>query len=282
MSVSRYVSVDGARTHYLEAGTSHRGARPTVLLLHSAEFGGAAELSWEFNIDAIAKNRHVLAPDHLGFGRTDKIFDFDSQFDRRIRHIRRFMEILCVGPAHVVGSSMSGGLSMTVAARQPPDWPLVSLVVCSGGGEAPDNEARAILNSYDGDREHMRRMLAVMFADPRWSADEAYLDRRQAMAREPGAWEATAAARFKAPFRTGAAERRERDSIDYGAITIPTLVFAGRRDPLRAPDYTDQFAPKLPNGSLHLFDNAAHMGNIECADAFNARIQQFFYEVERR
>ena len=94
MSQSRYISVDGVRTHYLEAGDGNRGARPTVLLLHSAEFGGAAEITWEQNIDVLAQRYHVLAPDHLGFGRTEKIFDFGNQFERRIRHIRRFIETM--------------------------------------------------------------------------------------------------------------------------------------------------------------------------------------------
>jgi len=280
MSVSRFVDVDGASTHYLEAGESHRGVRPTVLLLHSAEFGGAAELSWEFNIAALARRRHVLAPDHLGFGRTAKTFDFVDQFNARIRHIRRFLEVMSVKSAHVAGSSMSGGLSLTVAARKPPDWPIASLIVCSGGGESPDNEARRVLNTYDGSREHMRRILATMFVDRRWSQDEAYLDRRQELACLPGAWEATAAARFKAPFRVVGGERRERDSIDYGAIAVPTLVFAGRHDPLRAPGYTDQFVPKIPRVDLHVFENAAHMGNIECAEEFNARVEQFLDRVE--
>ena len=33
---SRFVDVDGIRTHYLEAGEG-----PTVVLLHSGEFGGS-------------------------------------------------------------------------------------------------------------------------------------------------------------------------------------------------------------------------------------------------
>ena len=41
---SRYVMVDGIRTHYLEGGDG-----PAVVLLNSGEFGGCAELSWEFN-----------------------------------------------------------------------------------------------------------------------------------------------------------------------------------------------------------------------------------------
>ena len=34
---SRFVSIDGIRTHYFEAGEQHKGARPSIVLLHSAE-----------------------------------------------------------------------------------------------------------------------------------------------------------------------------------------------------------------------------------------------------
>ena len=274
MREGKFIAVDGMRTHYFEAGAEHRGKWPSVLLLHSAEYGGAAEFSWEFNLDALGRRYHVLAPDHLGFGLTDKVFDFNGQFDRRIAHIRRFLEVMGVGPVHVAGSSMSGGMSLTVAARKQPDWPLASLIVCSGGGEAPNNEARKIINTYDGTREHMRHILQVMFIDPKWSTDEAYLDRRWEMALVPGAWEATSAARFKAPFRE-ANGKRERDNIDYRAICVPTLVMAGKQDPLREPGYTDAFVPLIPKASLHVFARAGHMGNIECAGEFNERVLAF-------
>jgi pimeloyl-ACP methyl ester carboxylesterase len=274
MREASFALVDGIRTHYFEAGTEHRGKRPSVLLLHSAEYGGAAEFSWEFNIPALAKRFHVLAPDHLGFGLTDKIFDFNGQFNRRIAHIRRFLELTSSGPVHVIGSSMSGGLSLTVAARKQPDWPIASLVICSGGGESPNNDARKVINNYDGSREHMRRILEVMFVDPKWPADEAYLDRRWEMALAPGAWEATSAARFKAPFR-GPTDRSERDNIDYGAIRVPSLIMAGKLDSLRKPGYTDEFVPLMPNATLHVFERAGHMGNIECAAEFNERVLAF-------
>ena len=280
MSHSKYVSVDGIGTHYLEAGDAMRGVRPSILLLHSAEFGGAAEITWAENINVLGQHYHVLAPDHLGFGRTEKIFDFGNQFERRIRHIKRFLEIMAVGPVHVMGSSMSGGLSLTVASRKQPDWPLRSVVCCSGGGDAPDNEARKILNSFDGTKEHMRAIVDTMFVDKSYAADEAYITRRWELATLPGAWEATAAARFKAPFREAARVRSERDHIPYGNIAVPTLVFAGKYDPLRLPGYTDGFVPQIPRAQLHVFENAGHMGNIECADEFNARTLAFLAEID--
>lgn len=275
MTAGNFVAFDGIRTHYLEAGT--RGPGPSILLLHSAEFGGAAEISWEFNIDALGRRFHVLAPDHLGFGRTDKLFDFCGQFDKRIAHIRRFLEVMEVAEAYVVGSSMSGGLTLTVACREEPDWPIRKVVTCSGGGFAPRNEAREVLNGYDGSFEHMRRIVEVMFVDPKWAADDGYVRRRQEMANMPGAWEATAAARFRAPFR-GDSGPSERESLDYGRVRVPALVMAGAKDPLRLPGYAQELAAQIPGSRLHVFENAAHMGNIECAEEFNAEVLSFLEE----
>lgn len=272
MNPGKFVTVDGVKTHYLEAGTRDGG--PSVVLLHSAEFGGAAELSWEFNLGALGEHFHVLAPDHLGFGRTDKLFDFCGQFDRRVEHIRRFLEVMEVNDAYVIGSSMSGGLTMTVACRNEPDWPIRKLVSCSGGGLSPDNDARKVLNSYDGSAEHMRRIVEVMFVDPRWAKDDAYIARRQNLAHLPGAWEATAAARFRAPFREPSG-RSERESLDYARIRVPTLVLAGAKDPLRLPGYAQELVAEIPGAQLHVFENAAHMGNIECAEEFNSEVIRF-------
>lgn len=271
----RYISVEGINTHYFEGGQRSDG--PSVLLLHSAEFGGAAEISWQYNFDAIAEHFHVVAPDHLGFGRTDKLFDFCGQFDRRIRHIRRFLEIMGIGEVFVVGSSMSGGLSLTVAAREAPDWPIRKVVTCSGGGYAPANEARAVLNSYDGTAEHMRRIVEVMFIDPKWARDDDYIARRQELATLPGAWEATAAARFKAPFG-GKNGPSERETIDCARIRVPCLVMAGAKDPLRLPGYAPELAAQISGARLHVFAEGAHMPNIECADEFNRELITFLKE----
>jgi pimeloyl-ACP methyl ester carboxylesterase len=272
MTTGKFIAVDGINTHYLEAG--ERDGGPTVLLLHSAEFGGAAELSWEFNIDALGQHFHVLAPDHLGFGRTDKIFDFCGQFDKRVQHIRHFLEVMEVSDIYVMGSSMSGGLILTVACRDEPDWPIRKIVCCSGGGHSPDNDARKVLNTYDGSFEHMRRIVETMFVDPHWAADDDYINRRQELAHLPGAWEATAAARFRAPFRD-AAGRSERESLDLSKISAPTLVLAGAKDSLRLPGYAQDLTAEIPGAELYVFENAGHMGNIECADIFNAEVIRF-------
>ena len=97
---NHYLDVDGIRTHYLEAG-----AGQTVVLLHSGEFGGAAEISWELTLPALAKHFHVIAPDWLCFGRTDKVFDFaGNQRARVFRHMQRFVELKGIKTADFIGN----------------------------------------------------------------------------------------------------------------------------------------------------------------------------------
>jgi cobalamin-dependent methionine synthase I len=54
----RTISTDDVTTHYFEAGVEHKGRKPSVLLLHSAEFGGCAETSWEHNMPVLAQRYH--------------------------------------------------------------------------------------------------------------------------------------------------------------------------------------------------------------------------------
>lgn len=266
----KYVMVGDIRTHYLEAGEGD-----PVILLHSGEFGGCAELSWEYNIGALAKHFHVYAPDWLGFGKTDKIFDFTNMFQRRVDHIRQFMEIMCIEGAYFIGNSMGGGVLATVAAKDKPDWPIKKIVLASSAGHAPDNEHRQILNTYDCTREHMKNVLSVLFYDEKWANDEAYVEKRYQLSLEPGAWEATAAARFKSPAASSQSKSRRPDA-DLSNIKVPTLIVAGKEDYLRLPGYAVELQKEIPNSKLHVFEKARHCPHIEHADEFNKMAIDFF------
>jgi pimeloyl-ACP methyl ester carboxylesterase len=175
---SRFVRVDGIRTHYLEAmptGLQAAECDP-VILVHSGEFSGRAEFSWRYNIAELARHFHVYAPDLVGFGRTELLYNWSDPNGFRIRHVRRFMEILNIGPAHFIGNSYGGSLALQVAAAAQPAWPIRSVVAVSGGGLAPDNDARQVLTGYSGRREEMRELLKVLFFDERWWADDVVED----------------------------------------------------------------------------------------------------------
>lgn len=263
---SKYVLVEGIRTHYFEGG-----AGPSVVLLHSGEFGGCAELSWEYTFDALTPHFHVLAPDWLGYGRTAKLFSFEDMWAFRVHHIRAFLQTLCVERAHFIGNSMGGTILAAVAAAHAPAWPIDRMIVVSGGGHMPENAARQVLNSYDCSRDHMRRIIETMFVNPAIAGDEAYLDRRHALSLEHGAWECTAAARFRSPVH----EHRSVPGPDYAGISVPTLIVAGAGDLLRDADYGPSMQAAIPGSELLMIENAGHCAHIDDPAQFNAAAIEF-------
>ena len=195
--VSQFIQVGDIRTHYLETmpADGQASVKEVVVLIHSAEFGGRAEFSWRYNIGEIGKHFHVYAPDMAGFGRTDMVYSFTNPVGFRIRHLRRFMETVGIEQAHFIGNSFGGGLVLQMAAEQVMAQTILSVVAISGGGKAPDNDARKLLTGYNGGREEMREILRVLFFDERWWAEEMVEEHWRA-SREPGVWETCAAARL--------------------------------------------------------------------------------------
>src|SRR5437879_12534323 len=62
--IEKDITIYGAKIHYAEAGSG-----PTLILLHG--LGGSWQ-NWMFNIDPLAAEFHVFAPDHLGFGKSEE------------------------------------------------------------------------------------------------------------------------------------------------------------------------------------------------------------------
>jgi pimeloyl-ACP methyl ester carboxylesterase len=258
---SCFVNVDGIRTHYLDAGEG-----PIVVLLHSGEFGGCAELSWEYLMPKLVERYRVIAPDWLGFGQTAKIHDFEGKRTRMIAHMARFLDVLAIDRASFVGNSMGATLLLQIAAERHSGFGIDKLVAISGGGLMPENEARKRLTQYDGTLEGMVGILQSLFEGNVWHSDEDYVRRRHALSIAPGAWEAVAAARFRSPAALERKEFGQADATNYEAITVPTLLIAGAEDKLRMPGYAAEVVSRIPDGRVAVVAGCGHCANIERPD----------------
>jgi pimeloyl-ACP methyl ester carboxylesterase len=272
-ATGRYATLDGMRTHLLEAGV---GGRP-LLLLHSGEYGGCAETSWQHLMAPLAQGGyHVVAPDWLGFGRTDKVVDFADPKGRRLRHIAAVIESLGWTAPAIVGNSMGGTYLAQDLASDRPVLSASAAVLVSGGGFVPDNDARRATLDYDLSREGMRRILATVLYSPALSQDEEYLTWRHELSRIPGAWQCTASARLRPPGQwVGGGEFGKPDDTRYERIGCPTLVVAGAQDPLRLPGYADELAARIPDAELLSYEDCGHMPNIEHPDRFAGDLLSF-------
>lgn len=271
----RQLVVDGITTRYLEAGQGS-----DVVLLHSGEFGASAEISWELIIGALAERHHVIAPDWLGFGGTDKVKDFVDGHGRMLRHMARTCEALGIEAAHFVGNSMGATFLVRDAAADAPILPALSLVVASGGGFAPENDARRALLDYDCSLEGMRRIVEAMFHDPAWAADDDYVRRRWESSIVPGAWECAAAARFRSPVAPVRSDFGAADTTPYGRVGVPTHLVAGAQDKLRIPGYADELGAAIQGAVVSTFDQCGHCPNIERPEDFSDLVLGFVAAVE--
>ncbi|MER6936110.1 alpha/beta hydrolase [Nocardioides sp. NPDC127514] len=251
--------VDGLETHVLELGSG-----PSVVLLHSGEYGACAESSWSELIPYLADHGYrVVAPDWLGYGRSDKVVDFADPTGRRMRHMAATVAALDLGPAAFVGNSMGGTYLAKDISATTPTFSAAAAVLVSGGGFVPDNEARRQILDYDLTESGMAHILRTVMYHPDIADDAEYVKWRHELSLVPGAWQCVASARLRPPGVTGTVDIGKQDDTSYEAITIPTLVVAGENDPLRVPGYADELAARIPDAELLTYPECGHLPNIE-------------------
>lgn len=269
VAASRYVVVDGIRTHYWDAGDGF-----PVVLLHAGGYGENAWNSWHRNIGALAHGRRVIAPDWLGFGHTDKLRDFGRGNARMLEHMIRFFEVMALDVADVVGLSMGGTFLVKAMATEAPAFPVRRMALVSGGGFSPLNESRQILQEYDGTFEAMRRQLQQVIHAPLWDDDEFVRPYHEASL-VPGQWEFVSAPRLRAPFAPERGDFGHTDDTPYHLVSVPTLLTAGAQDQLREPGYAHQIGERIPHCEVTVFDPCGHCPNVERADEWNDLVVEF-------
>ena len=74
------------------------------VLLHGL---GGSSLAWSFNIGGLRKNFHILAPDLIGFGRSDKPL-ISYRVSLMTEYLHEFFSALKVSRVILVGGSFGG------------------------------------------------------------------------------------------------------------------------------------------------------------------------------
>ncbi len=129
--VPHYVELDGPRMHYVDEGQGE-----VVLCLHG-------EPSWSYLyrklIPPLASGYRVVAPDFIGFGRSDKYTEPEAySFQMHRDALIRFLDALSLERITLVCQDWGGLLGLTVAAELPDRF--ARLVIMNTGlptGEEP-------------------------------------------------------------------------------------------------------------------------------------------------
>lgn len=264
----RNIVVGDIKTHFLEAGSG-----PDLVLLHGGEYGASAEITWRHNIDALATKFHVIAPDILGWGQTDKIYSFSDPAGLRIKQLQRLLEALGIGKALFVGNSAGGGLVLRSAVRHPPALQIEKMVTICGNASVFKTTSQADLDHYTPSLENMKKIVKLLFHDPKWQTDENIRERYESSVL-PGAWETLSAARLRSPVHQ-ARSTTEEFIRQLGRLKIPLLIVSCEHDPLNQSDWDVNLQKIVPGSMVHRFMHSAHEPQIEETEEFNRVLVEF-------
>jgi len=242
--VSRFTADDGIEIYYREWGAEHADSgRPPVFLHHGFLVDGA--INWELPGVAaalVAAGHRVIAPDARGHGRSGKPHDPARYGEARMAaDLDDLFDELGVDSVHLAGYSMGAVVSLVAASTNPR---ITRLAIGGVGGGIVQ------LGGVD------RRVLdpgslaaALRSSDPSSLPPGEALNFRRAAEQFGNDLEALACQ----------ADSIHRSPIDLAAITAPTLVLAGRDDPLAAEP--ELLSSAIPGARLQIVDGD-HMSAV--------------------
>jgi pimeloyl-ACP methyl ester carboxylesterase len=269
------VRAGGFRTRVLEAGEP---GQPVVLLVHDGAYGTDADLCWRAVAEGLADEFHVLAPDILGWGGSDKINYFDrSPYDFRLQHFGALCETLCLDQVHAVGVSFGAELVCRATAQTEWKWPVRSAVAITGTGGRMFRVPGGIekMSDYEPSLEAAGRITAMLVE--RMDGLDEHVRRRYENSLVPGHWEALSSLRLHNP----AVERIPTPDAwpePLQTCPIPILFVEGGSDELLERGWAAQMANIAPNGESMVIEgghepNINHPGAV--VDAVRGFVSRF-------
>jgi haloalkane dehalogenase len=270
----RYVEQDGLRVHYVDEGSG-----PPVLLLHG-------EPTWSYLyrrvIPELTPTCRAIAPDYLGFGRSDKPLRLeDYSYDLHAGTIRRLVEELDLRELTVVVQDWGGPIGLRLAVEQPER--VARLVIMNTGvdaGSAPSDEwlrFRAFVRRHGADLlpERLVRLSCVRpLAD---EVEAAYGAPWPTPESKAGVLAFPELVPTEPDHPSAAAMLRVRDALTRWER--PALVLFSDSDPIFSPRHAEQLARLIPGaGEPEIVANAGHFLQEDAGEEVGRRIARFVDE----
>jgi pimeloyl-ACP methyl ester carboxylesterase len=289
---SNFILADNYRTHFLESGASD--AKP-VILIHGGnfEFGMGVD-RWYPTVLPLAKNFRVIAVDELGGGGTDAPRNIDDIGDVHVRgdHVLAFLEVLRLGPYHLVGQSQGAWIAAYIALKRPDLVDRLVLVdsaslALPAGGMGGSNigadftgsflPGTMVKKSLDATKDSLRDAVSTMVYDQSMLSDP-FLSRLVPLAEK---WLPI----WHDPWRRFWADggKKNRDQYLVDGVHIGEIVHTLKRPPLiiwgnnsvKGIDNGVSLYKRIPDAQFHVFDKANHFLWLDRWRDFNGLVTWF-------
>jgi 3-oxoadipate enol-lactonase len=225
---------------------------------------------WDAQMDALTEKYRVLRYDTRGHGRTE-VTPGPYSIELLVDDVYALHQALGISKTHFVGLSM-GGMTGQLLAVKYPDLPL-SLTLCDTASHMPPEsvwEDRINTARSEGMDGVVEGTLSRWFTPALHESDPKEIDRIGDMIRN------TPVDGFCACCE--AIKVMDQTSI-LTAIKAPTMIIVGEEDAGTTPDMSRVIQAEIEGSELVILPRAAHLSNIEQAEAFNRTLLDFLSRV---
>jgi len=258
----REVAAGSVKTAFLSAGSG-----PPVVCLHG---GGGGAVTWYPSISALAEHFHVIAPDIVGYGESDKP---DAAYDRPYfaSWLRDFFLALEIPKALVVGLSLGGAICLQFSLENPEMVEKLVLVdSCALGARTPFGVLFGFFWTYSFPSLAADRYMSRYLVAKPDNVDPNYGPYHLQVVKKPGGrkvfWQGMGAA-------VGAMPEEELRQIEH-----QTLIIWGEQDNFLSIASGEAAAQIMPNAELHRIQDAGHIPFLDQPEVFNDIVLQFLRE----
>ncbi|MEG4420437.1 alpha/beta hydrolase [Microcoleus sp. LAD1_D5] len=129
-SLGRMVYYTAEKMPWMGLPTSTSESKPNLVFFHGFG-GGSSAYEWSKVYPAFAAEYRILAPDLIGWGRSEHPAR-NYQVEDYITTLIEFLEKTCVSPTEVIASSLTGAIAIRAAIARPDLFKSLILTIPSG------------------------------------------------------------------------------------------------------------------------------------------------------
>jgi 3-oxoadipate enol-lactonase len=253
-------NIGGIDVHYEVTGHG-----PWLTLSHSL----AAHLGmWDSQLDLLNQHFTVLRYDIRGHGQTQAT-EGPYTLEQLADDVHGLLKHLGVTRTHWIGLSLGGMIGQVLAIRHPNV--LDHVVIADSTGKGAPNAVtmwgdRATLARTQGLAALVQPTLSRWFTDP-------YREKHQDVMARIGHMIETTSVNGYAGCCAAISLINTHDGLQK--LTQPGLVIVGAQDQATPPVMSEQIHLNWPKSSYVILKDAAHLSNIEQAEAFNKAVMEF-------
>lgn len=247
------------RANDLDIAYERLGAGPPLVALHGASSSG--RLDFAAQLPGLTSAFQVFLPDARGHGATrwDPAAGFAA--DWLVDDLEAFLDALGLRTVHLLGFSMGGLTALAFASRRPERVRTLAVA-----GISPDRQPRASVARKVLDPARIER------DDPTWAGQLASL---HDPVQGPDGWR-----RLLAAIAADVVAQPLLTPRELHAITAPTLVACGDRDPFAPVDQAWRLSRQVASGRLMVVPGCGHEVCSERPGIVNEALAGFYRSTE--